>query len=377
MISYEDVRQLQQYPSTPDSRVLSLYVDTDQSKSSNLNRGFRTVVENEFRRMADSQDSNNGKSRLLAECQRILEFLKDYKPKGRSLVLFSDSSSGFWWQRDLQVELPHAARWSPRPWTRPLLEVIEGNDAFAVVLIDKPHARILTIDASGMQQHAEITSEVPNKHAMTGTDHIMSQSQMERDHTNHIKLHVKRVSEELAGLVDRLKLSRIVIGGPVEATSMFASELPKRLQQMTVGLISVPVDATHERLIREIKEVQQTAESKDEAKLVESMVTSAMKGDRAVLGISKTLDAIEQGRVYCLVVSRDYHVEGEQCASCGILLAEAGDTCSFCGGTMEAAPDLINRASHKVMEQSGRVQVVSGDAAGKLGDAGVGAVLRF
>jgi hypothetical protein len=62
MISYEDIRQLQQYPSDDDSMVLSLYIDIDQSNAANLNRGFETVVENEFRQMGDSQKlANNGK----------------------------------------------------------------------------------------------------------------------------------------------------------------------------------------------------------------------------------------------------------------------------------------------------------------------------
>ena len=107
------------------------------------------------------------------------------------------------------------------------------------------------------------------------------------------------------------------------------------------------------------------------------MITSAMKGERAVLGIAETLAAIEQGRVHCMVIARGYRAAGEQCASCGILLVEGGDHCSFCGGELAAAPDLINRASYKVLDQAGKVQIVSGPAAEKLSGTGIGAVLRF
>ena len=255
--------------------------------------------------------------------------------------------------------------------------MIEQHDPFVVVLIDKQQARILTVDAGGMQQHSEIVSDVPNKHATTGTDHIWSQGQMDRDHTNHIKLHAKRVADELAGIIERLKLSRVVIGGPVEATSLFANELPKRIQQMIVGTISAPLDAGHDRLLTDIREVQGRAEHEDEVKLVESMITSAMKGDRAVLGISDTLAAIEQGRVHFMVVARDFHAEGKECTSCQILVVDGGEECSFCAGKLEPAPDLINRASHKVLAQAGKVQTVSGPAADRLAGTGVGAVLRF
>jgi hypothetical protein len=378
MISHDEIRKLQDYPSGSESLVLSLYVNVDQSDAANLNRGFETKVESLFRQLTESQNSNGGnKQRLDAECRRVRQFLRDYIPKGKALVLFSDSKQEFWWQRDLQVELSTGIRWSPKPWVRPLLEVIEEHDYFGVVLIDKQRARILAVDAGGIEEQSEILSEVPNKHATTGTDHIWSQGQMERDHTKHVQWHAKRVADKLESVIDRLKLNRIVIGGPVEATSVFVAELPKRIQQMIIGTISAPMDANHGRLVAELRAVQERAEHDDETKLVESMITAAMKRDRAVLGISDTLEAIQQSRVYRLVIARDFRVEGKECTSCHVLLTNGNEECSFCGGKLEAAPDLINRASHRVLDMRGKVQMVAGDAAAQLGEAGIGAVLRF
>jgi peptide subunit release factor 1 (eRF1) len=200
---------------------------------------------------------------------------------------------------------------------------------------------------------------------------------MERDHTNHVQSHAKRVADELAAVIDRMKLNRIVIGGPVEATSIFTGTLPKRIQQMVIGMISAPVDASHDRLIAELRTVQERAEQEDELKIVDSLITAAMKGERAVLGVADTLAALLQGRVYRLIIARDFHVEGQECHSCHVLVVDTNEKCAFCGGTLEPAPDLINRASHRVLDMSGKVQLVSGEAAVKLADAGIGAVLRF
>lgn len=378
MISHEELSQLQHYSSGPDSLILSLYVNIDQSDAANLNRGFETRVESLFRTVAEGQNSHEGRrQRFDAECQRVREFLRNYVPKGKALVLFSDSKQDFWWQRDFQVELPSGVRWSPQLWVRPLLEVIEEHDRFAVVLIDKQQARIMTVDAGGIEQYTEVLSEVPNKHATTGTDHIWSQTQMDRDHLNHVHSHAKRVADELAAVIDRMKLKRIVIGGPVEATSMFIGALPKRLQQLIIGTISAPVDANHDRIITELNAVKAKAEHEDDTKIVEAMITAAMKGDRAVIGVADTLSAIQQGRVYRLVVGKDFRVEGKECRACHVLVADAAEQCSFCGGLFEPAPDLINRASHRVLEMGGKVQLVSGDAAALLSQKGIGAVLRF
>ncbi len=378
MISQDEIRQLQQYTPGPDSYVLSVYVSVDQSDAANLNRGFETKVENVLRQMAEANGVEPGHRRAFdAECEQVLRFIRNYAPKGKGLAIFSDSKQEFFWNRELQVELPNEARWSQQPWVRPLLEVLEEHDRYVVVLTDKQRARILTVDAGGMEQQAEILSDVPNKHMTTGTDHILSQTQMERDHTQHVKWHVKRVADEVTAIIDRSKISRLVIGGPVEATSALAGELPKRIQQMVIGTISTPLDASYERLVNEMKEVQQRAEQEDETKMVESMITAAMKGDRAVLGISDVMLAIQEGRVYRMIVARDYRVEGKECESCHILSVDGSDACSFCGGKMMPAPDLINRASHRVFDLSGKIQVVSGDAAQKLADYGIGAVLRF
>jgi peptide chain release factor subunit 1 len=377
MISNEDIRQLQNYQSGPDSLILSLYVNIDQSDAANLNRGFETRVEGLFRQAAEKVNSNENGKRFEAECRRVRQFLKSYVPKGKALVLFSDSKQDFWWQRELQVALPSGARWSPQPWVRPLLEVIEEHDRYGVVLIDKQRARILVADAGGIEQQTEILSEVPNKHVTTGTDHIWSQAHMERDHTKHVQWHAKRVADELTSTVDRMKLNRIVIGGPVEATSVFTAALPKRVQQIIIGAISAPVDANNGRLAAELQVVQERAEQQDEGKIVDSLITAAMKADRAVLGVMDTLAAIHEGRVYRLVVARDFRVEGKECSSCQVLVSDGDDKCSFCAGRLEPAPDLINRASHRVLDRGGKVLLVSGEAASKLAEAGIGAILRF
>jgi len=376
MISYNDIRQLQQHPSGPDSCILSLYVNVDQSQAANRNRGFETQVENLFRQMAETNNGNH-KEKFDAEAERVLVFLRDYLPKGKGLVIFSDASGDFWWQRDLQIEVSTEGRWSQQPWMRPLLHVLEDHDVFGVALIDKQRARLMTIDASGMEQHAEMVSDMPNKHAATGTDHIRSQERMQSERAEHLKAHARHAAAELGALVERLHLTHLVVGGPIEATSVFVSELPKRLQQMVVGTIAVSLDAGDERLTATLRSIRQQAEHEDETRVVESLITAAMKGDHAALGVKDTLVAIQEQRVYRLIIAKDFRTEGKQCRSCHVLTVDGPESCTFCGGEVESVPDLINRASHRVLEQAGKVQMVSGTAADKLAGAGIGAVLRF
>ncbi|HKV41077.1 MAG TPA: hypothetical protein VJX67_17855 [Blastocatellia bacterium] len=380
MIKPEDIHELQQYPTGPDSAVLSVYVNVDQSKAANLNRGFETAVEDQLRRIGEQQtgELNGKRPRFEAERDRVMRFLREYLPKGKSVVLFSDSTQGLWWRRDVQVGLETKVRWSSQPWLRPLLELLEEHDRIVVALIDRQRSRIISLDAAGITEQADLISDTPGKHHSTAADHLLSQGQIERDHINHIKLHARRAVEEIALIVGRLKANKLVIGGAVEATSKLVDELPKRLAQIVIGTISVPVDAGADRLLGELRTLQGRAEQEEEIKVVDSLITSALKGERAVLGISDTLGAIHQGRVYRLVVSRGYRTEGKQCASCQVLVTGGLEKCAYCGGNLDAAPDLINRSWHKVLEQAGSVQMISGAAAEKLASVGnIGAILRF
>ena len=64
---------------------------------------------------------------------------------------------------------------------------------------------------------------------------------------------------------------------------------------------------------------------------------------------------------------------------CGRL--EPGDvaTCPACGSAMQPVHDVVHRAMARTIEQAGRVEVVHGDAAGRLLQAGggLGALVRF
>lgn len=386
MIQYEDIRELQQYPASPGQAVLSLYVNVDQSNAANLHRGFETAAEDELRHVAE-QEAGTGDNLpgFHASRDRVIQFLKNYSPKAKSLVIFSDASGKFWWQRDLQVEVSTKARWSPQPWVRPLLDLMEERDRLLAVLVDNQAASIFSLDATGLHKEGELESDVPNRHQTTGSDHIWSQGQMERDREKHIKWHVKRAVEETGLAVDRLKIGSIVVGGPVEATTVFIDQLPKRLAQMVIETIAVPVDLPPDKLTARLRSAKKKADEENELRTVESLITAALKHDHAVAGLSDILEALHSGRVHRLIVGKNYRIEGEQCTRCWRLLATvtgepAGQPvgCPFCGGDLQSAPDFVNRTTHKVFEQGGKVAIVSGLAEEKLKTVGsIGAILRF
>jgi hypothetical protein len=61
-----------------------------------------------------------------------------------------------------------------------------------------------------------------------------------------------------------------------------------------------------------------------------------------------------------------------------MLFARGEGSCDYCGAPIKPIDDLLEQIVERVLEQDGRVEKLSGDAALRLKDAGgIGAVLRF
>jgi peptide subunit release factor 1 (eRF1) len=79
------------------------------------------------------------------------------------------------------------------------------------------------------------------------------------------------------------------------------------------------------------------------------------------------------------VVADGARMAGGECPVCGWLAPGTGLPCPECGSEMRPVPDLLHRAMDRAVEQGGKVEVVHGDSAGRLLDAGSGlaALLRY
>ena len=63
--------------------------------------------------------------------------------------------------------------------------------------------------------------------------------------------------------------------------------------------------------------------SKQEADLLEQVITLAHKGGAGALGLADTLAALQQGRVHQLLVDPALRQPGAQCAHCGAVVVES------------------------------------------------------
>ncbi len=380
MITRAEVEKLLERGSVEGSAVLSVYLDVDLSRAENLNRGFETSLANLLRCVERGIEDRREREQFGSAAARVRRFVSDYTPRGAALVVFCDASEEFFWSRELHARVRSDARWASAPHIRPLLELLDENERYGVILTDRLRSRLFTVFLGEIEEHREAFAPLGVHHTKTtGTDRIWSQSHFQRKADTHARSHLKRVADLTERLWDLHRFDRLVLAGPAEATAELERLLPKSLQARLVASVPMPVDATAGQVLEETRRLERAAERRDEEQLVEELITVATKNDRAVTGVEPTLRALRERRVRRLVYADGIAFSGRRCSACAALHAKTENLCAYCGGPLqEVVDDLLEAMAERAVEGGAAVELVRGPAAERLrAVGGVGAYVRY
>lgn len=380
MISRADIESLSEREATPNSPVLSVYLDTDQSKGVNVNRAFTVVLKNLLRELEQSLNlDKKGRKEFQNDIERVFRFLDEYREPKRGLVVFCDASEDFFWVRELSVSVRNAVWRADRPYPRPLLELFDERERFGVVLTDREHARLLTVFLGEIEEHLEAFAPAEVKHIKSpGTDHLRSQMNIQRKADEHAHQHIKHVAELMLRLAEIHEFDRLILAGPTEAVSELHDLLPKLLQDRVVARVALPVNANIADVLETTTKIEEEVERQREAEVIERLITAARKNQKAVLGLEPTLLALQEGRIRQLIYMDGFTARGSQCTNCQALLANSTPSCPYCGKSVRSIDDLIETAADRVIDARGKVEQVRGVAGERLQQVGsIGANLRY
>ena len=362
MIRHRDIEQLQLLSQAP-GMTLTVYLEVDQTNPANRKRQFETRLRDLLRQL---RSANPDDDELPGACSEVEEIVKRIEPGGKTLVLARHRSLGVTFRKLLHLPLPSGAYWRAGAFLRPLLEVLDEHERFGVVLVDQKRARLLTVFLGEIEEHKGLISEVPPRPDSPSSDRLRSQPRMERRHDESVSTHLRMVASELARLLDHLEVDRLIVGGAVEVGSELVRLLPKRLRGRLVEVLPIPVAASTEEILAGTSDVQLRIERANELETVRDLLKEVRKGGRAVAGLSATLDAINQGRVWKLVYSQGLHLEGGFCTACSVMVDPSNERCPLCGNPVEREVRMVDRMARTVLERGGHVEMVDGPAAEAL-----------
>lgn len=299
---------------------------------------------------------------------------RDFK---KGLALLSSMENSFWRDYNLAVPVKNELVVDKTPYVKPLLDVLERYQRYAVLLVDKETARIFIIHFGEITEYGEVhTEDVPGKHKKGGW-FALAQTHYDRHIDYHVGLHLKDVIKKFEPFLKAEDINKLILGGPDEAVLKTKSLLPKSVQAKIIGTFHAGMFEGTLDVLKRTEPILREYEEKAYAETIKELLDRAMKRERAVVGLEAVLNALQEGRVQKLVLEREATALGRKCIACGALSEqEGGPECPYCGGGMESVDFLMDLAAQKAVEQSAEVLIVP-ESKELRRYGSVGAILRF
>jgi stalled ribosome rescue protein Dom34 len=355
--------------------TLTIYLDIDQNKQANRKRGFVVQAEAMVKDLKARQKKSD---RLDTACRQALGLTRDLRPKGKAALIVVHPETKLKALHQVELAFPASIHWRRGAFLRPVVEAMDENERYAVVLTDNKRARFFTVHMGEIAEHDDLISDTTARTRSLGADQMRSQKRRDQRHSDELASHAKRVIDALHDLALRGPYDRLIIGGTPKAAGQLARLLPSRMRGKLVDTVSMRVGGSHREVLNKILAVQEKMERDREKVLVEGVLAELHDRGKAVAGFAPVLDAVNQGRVWTLVYGKGFTAKGGECGSCNAYSPHAKGPCVYCGEEVHALPQCVDRVTQTVLEMGGKVEVVDGDAKKQLTKpGGIAAMLRY
>ena len=380
MLTLNDIHTLASRPKRAETSILTVYLDLDQSKQANLNRGFETQLRDMLAGLKKRIRAENELSAFEDAGERIQSFVQQYGVGARGLALAHDASDGFFWFKELRFPVVNRARWDREVFMEPLAAALDEYERVGIVLLDRASLRLLTMYLGELEEHVRQTFDHRKiRHTKTvGMDNLGAASHAQRKADEQVRVNLRQMIKRTEHTMTDFGVHRIILAGSPEITAKFRALLPKRLAWEIIGTLDLAIDATPQQIQMAAELIAEKFERKTEQLLVTDLVTSAAKGGNVVNGLGHTLHALNQGRVWQLVYAPSFHAPGHECGTCASLYPAEANSCSSCGSTLQRVEDIVERAVDNAMCKGVKVEVIRDEQAESdlLNAGGMGALLR-
>ena len=273
----------------PKTDVLSVTLSVNPSSSDNHASALHIRAKNLLRTLEAPTELT---SVVLADLSDAL-----HATRSRTYYLWTEHNHVKAQTIDAQLELPEGAAFGA-PDFETLHYALETNPATVIALVDHRAARLFGV------QLGEITQTFKLDNAFErDNDNFVGQAS-EKTLTKRLEpradeFHWKALLAQMTQLHAAGKLERLLIAGPPEVVSSLTDALPVSLKSALAGTFHAPGDATPAQVLELAASALRAAEQASS----DAAVEAALNG--GTLGAEETLSAVQEGRVFELLVSGD------------------------------------------------------------------------
>jgi peptide chain release factor subunit 1 len=380
MLTLNDIHTLASRPKRADTSVLTVYLDLDQSKQANLNRGFETQLKDMLAGVKERINDENEFSAFERARKRIESFVEQHGVGALGLALAFDASDDFFWYQELKFPVVNRARWDREVFVEPIAAALDEYERVGIVLLDRANLRLFTMCMGELQEHVRQTFDHKKvRHTKTvGMNNLGAASHAQRKADEEVRVNLRQMIKRLDHTTTEFNVHRIILAGSPQNTGQLRALLPKRLASRVIGTVDLAINATPEIVRNAAAALAENFEGQTEQVLVTDLITCAAKAGNVVNGLADTLDALNQGRVWQFVYAETFHAPGYECIECGALFSQEANSCSVCGSTLHPIENVVETAVHHAIGRGVKVEVIRGEKAESdlMKAGGIGAMLR-
>lgn len=367
MITHRQVRRLwdiqQEAP-----EVTTLYLDADRGFSGSPARLRHTWEALRGRRWSDL--SKNGlKEEVLRSVQsdfdRISAYLQDLNgstPAG--LALFGCSRTGLWEIWPLPEAPGNLLVVDRKPYIKPMTLILGEARRFGVVVADGKTSRCFETYLGEIE---ELRSSGPED--SSGADARF------RPTRAPLHEHLARSAAQAWEAWNSRGWERVILACPPELQEPFLRHLHTTLQDNLILDPSLSLGSGQQEVLEKVRIGEREARKVRESVLVHRLLDQAKGGSWGVVGLERTLDCLQSGRVRMLLYRDGFTRMGRICTRCGHLSFE-GKRCVACYLPTEPLFDIVGEMVRIALEMDCEVfRILHSNALDPYGK--IGAELRF
>lgn len=358
----DEVRELVDF-SPEGALVTSAYLNVDPGEFPSpdlLQSSFNSLIHEaeSMRKEREESLSHQAAQSLRADLER----LRDWFGTGEidrdntfGFALFACDAAGYWQVVRTTTPVSNRVEFGPRPYVAPLAAFLSHTKPTAILLTDRKVARILTMSHGDVKEWSEFEDWGPSLTSQGD----WSQMRYQRRVDHFAKHHVDRAAELLLRLLQHYPFDWLILGTEVSVQREVEDGLHPYLKDRVVGHISVRVDAGIEEVVERATELREQTESDHLRDLMERVKEYAGAGGRGTIGLTDTLQALNEQKVHILLIQEGFTHAGAICDSCGLLVADEPGACPGCGEPTRAVPDIVGYAVQRAFELGSLVEVAT------------------
>ena len=277
-----------------DRQVLTLYLPVDPTDPENRRtpptQKWQVRMRNQLRELEGRlPEDRDERMRWQALTDRADEWLRDYTPAGRTLVLVVDEDGVT--DIEVPVVLEQHAGYGP-PLVAGLLRALSDHRLYAVFLVDRQTVRVVTGHLGFVLDTALL--ELHDPWGMPTATRSAHQFRFETRREEYQGRYHAEVAEQVDRfLLEHHDVERLVIGGEAVEAHGVARALSHRSHELLVGVIPMRLDTPEADIVDHVSPHAEAFEEEQDLEQVAALGAARAAG-RGVVGTERVVGALEQ-----------------------------------------------------------------------------------